>query len=274
MQIQFPEFRDELATTQYPFADTATLSNAAGDFFLEGVFLDASLYPIGGQARLYISSVLMAGSTCTITVGDQASASLASCSFDTLSPPDILRFVDAHGRPAGLIVSQASLLTVFQSWNQGLHTFKIADTELAVRCCLPTPEIGVRGIILEDGTVFTGDVWLVGEDGVVLRKTSLKIDNPVCGQPPLEYAVVRIDIVGDPLFRRRLCTAPGLFSTPQFIRTITIKQGGRTFVCQPDAAGDFQITVGNNLAADTVLRVHPTDNGLQIGVVGDKLANV
>jgi hypothetical protein len=41
------EFRDALQTTSYPFGERATLVNDAGDTILEGMLLDASIYPIG-----------------------------------------------------------------------------------------------------------------------------------------------------------------------------------------------------------------------------------
>ena len=128
----------------------------------------------------------------------------------------------------------------------------IGAAEFAATCVTPMPAAGVRGFTTPDGTLFTGDVWLVGEDGVVVRE---------------EDGAVRIDVVGDPLFRRRLCQPVQLFTTPRFVKTIN---GMR-----PDARGDFKITAGRALAADTVLRVYTDDTGgITFEAVGQVLQGV
>jgi hypothetical protein len=111
------------------------------------------------------------------------------------------------------------------------------------------PEIGVRGFRTEAGDLVTGDVWLVGENGVVIREEA---EN-----------VIRFDFVGDPLFARKLCIEQGLFVTGSFLKTIN-EQG-------PDAQGDFKLNVGETISADTVLRITPIDGGIKISAVGQLL---
>jgi hypothetical protein len=114
---------------------------------------------------------------------------------------------------------------------------------------IPTPEVGVRGFLTEAGALLTGDVWWVGERGIVVRD---------------DGGTVRVDVVGDPLFARRLCFPLGLFATPRFIRTINRLPPG------PD--GDFQVVVGGHDAPDTVLRIYPiSPTELAFEVVGETL---
>jgi hypothetical protein len=44
--------------------------------------------------------------------------------------------------------------------------------------------------------------------------------------------------------------------------------------CGPDEAGDFKLTVNNDLAEDTVLRIRPTEAGIVIEAEGSGLESV
>ena len=253
-RIYYEEWRDEQAGSKYPFADRCTLTTDTGLALAADTFLDAILYPVAAPRRLFLTAAKAEGTrTVTLFLGDEGGTQLASVRFDPLDPPAELAFEDAYGRPAGLLISTPDRLSAFQTWGFGNHAFG-QTAEFAAACVVPVPGDGVRGFVLEDGTLFTGDVWIVGEDGVVVRKDGDK--------------VIRFDLVGDPLFRRRLCEPNDLFSTPNFIRTVNGQP--------PDANGDFKITVNSQLAADTILRVYPADTGdaLRVEVVGQKLEGV
>lgn len=271
-RIQFPQWRAEHEPTRYPFASEATLTN--GEQFLPaGTLLDACLYPIGGGADLYLSAVVVDHDRVTVFFGDAADARLCSGSFDLVSPPDTVPLVDAFGRSAGLLVSESSRLGLFGAWGLGTFAFEAEQTPLAATVCFPQPAVGVRGIRVPDGTVLTGDVWFVGEDGVVLRKETVEVPPERCG-PARAYTVIRVDVVGDPLFRRRLCTPTDLFETPRYVQSIVFSDGRQVVECGPGPYGDVKVTVNNDLAADTVLRVHPTEAGTKIGVVGSLMKSV
>ncbi len=272
-RVQFPQWRAENDPTKYPFAARATLTNGQRSL-VEGSLLDAILYPIGGGARLRMSKVVVTHGTVTIHIGDQVEAELASGEFDLLSPPDSLPLVDAYGRPAGLLVSEATRLAIFGAWGVGTYEFTAEQAEFAATVCAPQPAVGVRGVLLDDGTVLTGEVWLVGDDGVVLRKEEVTVPAARCGGDSVTREVIRIDVVGDPLFRRRLCAPADLFATPNFIRTVTFKDQKQTVVCSPNVYGDIKVSVNNALAADTVLRIHPTPEGNKFEVVGSLLKSV
>jgi hypothetical protein len=98
-----------------------------------------------------------------------------------------------------------------------------------------------------EGDVVSGDIWLIGDNGVVIRKD--------------DDCVIRIDIVGDPLFVRRLCNPLDLFNTPNFVKTIN--------GCPPDEYGDYKIEVGDHGDPHTILRINPVEDGLKIEAIGD-----
>jgi hypothetical protein len=227
-RILFPEFRDEQADSRYPFADTATLVADTGFSINRTAFIDGSLYPIGGQTRVYIATITVAQDAVTITLGDETNASLCFATYNPLSAPvdGALNFYDAYDRPAGLLISTQTDLALFGGWDVGVHTFDINATEFVASIVIPAQEAGVRGVLLPAGELLTGDVWLIGDQGVVLRQT--------------ETNVIRVDVVGEPLFRRIQCladdgTPKSAFTPKNFVKTIN--------GCGPDAFGNFNITV-------------------------------
>lgn len=245
-RILHPEFRDRNRENRYPFGDNASLKTADGQFEIDDdTFIDASLHVIGAVDRLFISNINVTSREVTLSFSDVTRSVKATASFDPLSPAEHVRVVDLVGRPAGLLLSDALRLSRFSSWSEGDHPFDLGATEFAASVVIPTPQEGVRGLQVPAGGTCNGDVWLVGDNGVVLREVDGKI---------------RIDAVGDPLFRRRLCQPAALFSNKTFLQTIN--------QCPPDEFGNYALPVSGLATEDTVLRVYPTDEGLVVEAVG------
>ncbi len=268
-QIVFPEWRQQHDATDYPFAASATLTNDDGIILLPGTWIDAALYPIGGTAGMYFASADVGHETVTVTIGDRRSRDIASGTFRLVDPPDTVALTDAHGRPAGILVSESARLGIFQSWGVGLHEFRQEQTEFAATVCFATPEPGVRGFLLDDGTLITGDVWLVAGDGVAFSVSQEAITDTQGNTRDTE--IIRVDIVGDPLFRRRLCFPEDLFSTPRFLKKLRVISGTRTFEVAPDTTGAIRVGLNNALATSTVLRLVNTDDGLKLSAVGSTI---
>jgi hypothetical protein len=267
-QIRHPEWRSSLEDTKYPFEPGAKLVNGSGDIIPPDSFLDAHLYPIGGGAPIYLSSIVITVDNIIFHIGDNSSNDIASGSIAVTGSSDTVRLTDAYGRPAGILVSEAARLGLFRSFGIGEHVFTKEQTPFVATVCMPTPQIGVRGIVIPDGTVFTGPVWIVGEDGVVVSKET--VTSPAtCDRGEETYEVIRVDVVGDPLFRRRLCIPADLFTTPNFMRGIRVVNGSEEWVCTPDEHGYFYIQGNDSLAGDPALRVRTTTRGeLKFEVVG------
>lgn len=270
-RVLHPEWRDYHETTNYPFSDIATLTNGE-DFIGDGVFLDAALYPIGATQRMYLASVLIRSNRATIRIGDENSNEIATGEFDIITPPDSLPLTDPFGRPAGLLVSESARLATFQSWSLGEHEFLDEQTEFSARVSYPTPEIGVRGFLLDDGEVVADDAWIIGEDGVVVRAEEIEVPVPgFTGETEIQQ-VIRVDVVGDPLFRRRLCD--DVFVTPRLLKTVTFRHGCEKIVCGPDMLGDLKVSVSNIDQPDTILRIRAVPEGLIFEAVGETLEGI
>jgi hypothetical protein len=191
----------------------------------------------------------------TFYIGDTSNKQIASATFNPLAVPSdgALELVDAYGRPAGALLSTALALAAFSAWPNETHTFRIGDTEFVAGVVIPANEPGVRAVIGADGTLLTGDVWLIGDRGVVLRAPDAN--------------TVRVDVVGEPLFQRVVCEPVARFQPKTFVQTITIN--GVT--CGPDEYGNFALTATGHAASDTILRIYFQDGTIKIDTVGKKV---
>ncbi len=253
-RIIFPDFRDEQADSRYPFADTATLRSSSIELSLprEG-FIDAVIYTINGAVKAYLSQLVIDGSNVTIVVGTEDTIEMASATYNPLSVPDngYLALYDVYNRPAGALIATRECLAFLSGWPIGTHAFSLDATEFVSSLVIPAQETGVRAIQSEDELNFlTGDVWLIGDAGVVIRQESEE--------------VIRVDITGEPLFKRLLCegTAEN-YSPGPFLQTIN--------GCGPDEYGNFNITVVGENTPDSIMRIYPQDGQLKIGLVGKKV---
>lgn len=265
-RIYNQEWRQENQATAFPFTGNASLKSQDGRTILLGTFLDAVISPVGGQAGLGITKISVTNETITISIGDTANKNRCSGAFSLVNPPDSIDLFDSYGRPAGLLVSEALRLVALQSWGLGEHTLSPGSAEFVAAVCCPTPEVGLRGFLLPDGTVVSGEVWLVGDAGVILR---VEEDiSPVPCQAKADGIIIRVDIVGDPLFRRRICAGAVDFRVPRFIETVRIIHNEGSFELTPDDRGEINLSPFNSLATDTALRIRPKQGGMIIEMAG------
>jgi len=274
-QIIYPQWRNQLGSTAFPFAATVPLTNGS-QRVPHAAFVDGCLYPPGWVGRLYLSRVVLDAGTISFTIGDDAAPELATATMslplDNNSPEagrQTIAFYDGLGRTAGILVFDSTAVAAFLSWGDGAYSFEPSMTEFAAAVCIPTPEVGVRGFLLDDGTLLTGKAWLVGGDGIILRHETALTRLPTGESASVN--VVRVDVVGDPLFRRRLCADLDLFASPRFLRTLTIRTSEGDTLVTPDDLGNIVLVAGNEAAARTALRVTATGSGTTIEIAGTAL---
>jgi hypothetical protein len=259
--IRHPELISSLESTKYPFIPTATLTNGK-DSLLEGTFLDAHIYAVDGTGRYYISQVVVDSSKFTVTIGDSVKADRLTGVISLPITKSAVRLVDEYGRPGGLLVSEPTRLAVMAAWGLGVHKFELSHTEFCVTCQMPVPEHGISGFRLPNGEIVTGKVWFMGQDGVVLSvaETTDKYGQVV--------EMLRVDVIGDPLYLQKLCDPNALFEPVNPIRTIRVVSSGFVYECSPGEQGNFNIQMNDALASDAALRVHTTPKGIIITVEG------
>jgi len=288
-EIRYPEFIQSLEDTNYPFSLDVSLTNSEGTKVPKTAFLDAHLYPIGGAEGIYLSKVSVSYSAITFHIGDSSVIDLASGSIalpitgtasdlngnDASSQTLCVRLLDAYERPAGILVSDKLRIAEFSGFGVGDHNFIQEQTEFVTTVCMPTPEIGVRGIVLPDGSVMSRNVWFVGEDGVVFRHSEKELPSQGAAcSGNTAYSTIRVDAMGDPYFLRKLCFPVNLFSTPNFLKTLkvvnsqTASDGSeQSYEFDTTAADDTSkngrvfIQGNDSLAAKAALRVRTSSDG-------------
>lgn len=227
MEIRHPGWIDELEDTKYPFADTATLDNGAGAVMFNRTFLDAVFYLFGARPPVYLRRVFIGPQTIEISVSDESGEDLARASFDSRNPPERLDFVDKWGRRAGVMVTSPFRLAAISAWGKGEHLFEPEHTAFVASVLVPVASpYGVEGFLVPDNKdIVAGDVWLVGDNGVVLACEPAGIAED---GKPIHRIVVHA--VGDPLFRRKLCgQESSIFQTPRFVQQICFSAPGMKF---------------------------------------------
>lgn len=257
-RILFPEFRDEQSDSRYPFADTATLRADDGVTIIgRDTFIDATLHPIGAGTRIYLSAVIVEQQKITIQLGDESTENVAQTSFNPAPTQfvatDILPLTDPRGRPAGALIAATDQLVLFSSWEIGRYEFSPAATEFVASVCIPAREPGVRGVLTANDNLITDDLWLIGDGGVVIRHEGEQNG----------YQIIRVDIVGVPLFSRFVCIPFERFTPKNFVRTINN--------CPADEYGNFTLTATGFEAEDTVLRVSNREGIIFIDAIGRKV---
>jgi hypothetical protein len=267
MRTRFEQWRHAHADSHYPFEDGCELVTLSGQVLPIGVFLDASLYPVGNVDGLQIQSISISVDTVRIFIGVLDDPQLCVTEFSLLSPPEELTVRDVFGREAGVLVAEPLLLSGLQAWGVGTHIFPEGAARFVASAVIPLPHTGVYGVVLDDNSVLIGDVWLVGEDGITLSCGYEDVE-VVCGVTERRY-VIRVDAVGDPLFKRKLCE-PDRFETPRMLQKLVFQKGGVTHSCTPEN-GNIKIGVGSLNNEETILRIQPTETGLMVKAVGEKL---
>jgi hypothetical protein len=152
-----------------------------------------------------------------------------------------------------MLLSTPFLLARFAAWPLETHTFTAGATEFVSSVVIPARAPGVRGVYADNSALLTGDVWLIGDRGVVLRK--------------VDEHTIRADITGEPLFARHLCEPIGRFTPKTFVKTITTN----SIACGPDDYGNFVLTATDYGVSDTVLRIYSQDGNIKIDTVGRKV---
>ena len=232
---------------RYPFADYAGMTSTTGVVIDNVTFVDARFYIIGGAQDLYLSTVVCAGNIVTLSVADTENGVLATGSYNVNSPANSIVFTDMYGRPAGIMISSAAQLQLFfTKFGSGTTTFKPGQTDFVASVITPLPQLGVRGLLLDDGSIISGDAVLVGTDGVVLS---------------VEDGVVRVDVLGNPYALLLECEAQAV-PIPVFCGLKTINE------IPPDDQGNLALTVGANATIDPALRITGSIGVITLSMLG------
>jgi hypothetical protein len=191
VEFLFPQFENWTTNVVYPFSDSATLSNGTV-VIPNNLFDDARLYLIGGSQGLYLSGIQVGtgagdnidNAVVTFEISDKDSDTTASGIYTAGTGQSNVVLFDEYQRPAGILVASAANLSLAPAlFPIGMTLFEPNQTPFSPLVMIPMLEVGLRGVLLDDGNIISGDVYLVGTDGIVLSN---------------QDGLIRVDIVGDP----------------------------------------------------------------------------
>ena len=264
--VGFTEWRSQNRVTRYPFSEQSTLTSDDDKILLEGIFIDAILYPQGNAAGLFLSAITITADTVTFEISTDTVKGICTGIVTNIASADRVELVDSVGRPAGLLLSEGGNLKAVRAMGLGTHNFVRTAAEFCATVSVPTPSPSVTGFLLDDGSVVSGRVILFAENGVVIRTAQYPVE-PICGTPYLQDNI-EFNIIGDPLFRRRLCEGETDYNLPRPITNVEFKIGTKTITLPMTGFNDLQIKASNQAAEDTALRISNTDQGIDISVAG------
>lgn len=239
------EWRNQQAHARYPFRDDATLVGPS--LTLENDwFVDACLFPASaGEGNLRLSAIERTTTGLLFEISDAVNMVVARGQLAETGEPDVISLTDPYGRAAGLLVITEIGRARFRSLQRARHVFTDAQTGFLPVVQHPSANPGIKMLVLDQSTGFTGDVYLVGERGVELWA---------------DEDAIRVDVVGDAWHAVRECLAE---EDDIAVDALLARRALRTINrIGPDERGDFQITVGGQLAATQTLRIVPGSNML------------
>ena len=162
MNISQTDYRNLNRYRRYPFLDTATLFNTGGVALPVDFIIDAMLYPIDLENGLYLSSVDL--SRGVIEFSDTETGATVAKGIWEDSSNEVLMYEDTDiARSVGIVVLGDGRDDLAVG---GVVTFTPEASTLAPAAYYPLNQSGVRGILLDDGTFYSGDVLFEGRNGV------------------------------------------------------------------------------------------------------------
>lgn len=181
----------ETKRSPYPFVDIATLKDASGLLGLSASWvLDAKLWPaMAAPAKVYLQSIARSRGLLRFTV---ASTEEVLCTAEVSDfNKRRLAFFDARGVQSGFMSFAAGALQHIYDRPSAVYLFPVEATEFVPAVLSPALISGLGAVRGSSGGAVQEDVRLVGGEGVALHV--------------IPGGKIRIDIIGDPYYRRDTC---------------------------------------------------------------------
>lgn len=251
MRIQVPTVQrsQPLGDTTYPFRDSGTFVGKDGEFVAPTVFKDAVLYPISNNSDWYISKIYFKFTGSTITISSSTGEDL-TCVVTSYTSGTSFPVTDSLGREVGLLVVEPLQLMAIAAPNTEV-TFNSDSLPFVPSVIFPQGTGAVSSLGDSAGKAGSGDLWLIGENGIVLEVS----DN-----------YVTFNASGDPLYVRKFCQDDGIpYPVRRPLKSIKVVFNGSSFNVTPDDYGNVQFRVPGN---DGIFRITPVGNGLKFSIVG------
>lgn len=196
----FTEFGNQNSSRKYPFLDDALMRDTDGIELPVDFVVDAALFPLDIVGPVYLQTLVP--STRMLVFADVATGNpVATAEWEPGSAVADVVEAGAYARGIGVVVLGDGVADVFRG--RGERTFLPGATTLCPAACVPILQAGVRGFLLPDGTLVTGDVVFAGENGVSVSsyaddgRPTLRFD--INGVPPPDAVDCGNTAMGPPI---------------------------------------------------------------------------
>ena len=188
MSTVFVEYSNQHDHRKYPFLDDSSMTSKDGVVLPTGYIRDLFYHPITSIGATYLKTLSPVDNY--LELADVSTGNVVGRASwvqgDTDAP---IYETGIYGRQLGIVVFGD---TATQALPSLLLEFPAEATTVVSTCAIPLIQAGVRGLLC-DGHVLTGDITIIGKNGVVVtteliagNKNVLRID--VTGEPPAPIA--------------------------------------------------------------------------------------
>lgn len=255
--INAVSWAQETKRSPYPFVDVATLKDASGLLRLSGSWiLDAKLWPaMTAPAKVYLQSIERSRGLLRFTV---ASTEETLCTAEVTDfTKRRLAFFDSRGAQSGFVSFAAGALQHIYDHPSATYLFPVEATEFVPAAVTPALISGLGSVKDTAGNAVQEDVRLVGGEGVALHV--------------IPGNQIRIDIIGDPYYRRDTCDNAELLGrliNPVKLLAWEDKTSGTSGVARPLTGR--MVTAIVSTKSDPRRRgfISPDANGAILGMLG------
>lgn len=251
-------WRDEQATTNYPFSDNASPTVNNDKVLPTGAVLDALIHPANSQGGYYLESIEIDRDSILFNVFDDTNTPVATGTWQpSLPDKSVVPLVDLVNRRAGLLVVDSSVLfLMINQWGDGTFSFDV-DTSQFV------PSTWEYAVVAEEPQDTNGVPILSQEDLYLVAENGIRLE---CEDG--DEAKITVHAVGDPLSRRSDCG--NVFVVPRFIRQLVFQHGQQTVQCAPGGDSHAMIVVTSKESEESALRIKNTPGVIKIGFMAAK----
>jgi hypothetical protein len=179
MRIVNRQYRDNLQLTRYPFQGTEPLITTSGAQVPDQLFLDLAIMVTEETVAVALTQIVVASATAIASFSDNNGTVVAIANLSTVDGQGQVVLMKGSLQVGYALVS-LNAVTIVNGWPAGTYTL---DAPILSHLLVISDPAWLAGYLLPDGTVLTGDVYLVADHGLWLNHTSTGFQFNVTGDP-------------------------------------------------------------------------------------------
>jgi len=205
------EWRIQNAQSRYPFNDYCPMTGSGGTEVPNNLFLDASIAFASSSNTVRLTDIAKTNAGITFTLKNDIDNEIGYIQYSQTLDTSLLLITSEDGRKLGAVVVDIAEALSFLAKFSGVSAFSATAATFCARCLHAYSATVVTSLGLQAGTALSGNVVLIGENGVVLQHVTqevLAVTNFFAFVSSGAYAVdqipttvnqIRIHVVGEPL---------------------------------------------------------------------------